>query len=62
MRCFVQDLSLNVHSYLNLFLNGSISSLDNGSVTTSYWVKNMHLSLVAYVKITHECEWYRMTC
>ena len=28
MRCFIQDLSLNVHSYLDLFLHGSSSSFD----------------------------------
>ena len=29
LECFIQNLSLNVHSYFNLFLHWSISSFDN---------------------------------
>ena len=29
MRCFIQDLSLNVHSHLDIFLQGSSSSFNN---------------------------------
>ena len=29
MRCFIQDLSLNLYSYLDPFLHGSSSSFDN---------------------------------
>ena len=41
-RYFIQDSSLNVHSYLDLFNMGVAHHLTRGSVTTSYWVKNLN--------------------
>ena len=52
MNCFIQDLSLNVHFYLDLFLHGC----DIGGirwVTTSYRVKNLHLSFGVSIKSTY---------
>ena len=31
------------------------------SVTTSYWVKHLHLSFGVSIKNMHESEWYRVT-
>ena len=41
----------------HLITNGGIKN-----VTTSYWVKNLHLPLVASIKSMLEFKWYRMTC
>ena len=40
---------------IHLTTIGSINS-----VTTSYWVENLHLSFVAPIKRTHEFKWYRV--
>ena len=47
MMHFIQNLSLDFHSFLDLYLNGSGSSVDNNwwyRISTSYWVENMQLS------------------
>ena len=56
VRCFIQDLSLNVHYYLDLFLHRRSSSSDN-----HWWyqqhshellAKNLHLSFDVSIKST----------
>ena len=42
IRCFIQDLTLDIHSYLDIFLHGSSSSFDN-----HWWYqKHYHALLV----------------
>ena len=42
IRCFIQDLTLNIHSYLDIFLRGSSSSFDH-----HWWYqKHYHALLV----------------
>ena len=43
---FIKKLSLNFHSFLDLYLNGIGSSVDNYRwyrISTSYWVENLQL-------------------
>ena len=66
MRCFIQDLSLVVHSYLDLFLHGSSSLFDN------YWqYQQRYCELLAQKSASFICcikkgmeefEWYRENC
>ena len=44
MRCFIQDLSLNVHSYLDLFLHGCSSSFDN-----KWWYQQYYHELLGQI-------------
>ena len=50
IRYFIQDLSLNFHSYLDVFLYGSSSSFNNLWLChqryhgSKIWVENLHLS------------------
>ena len=64
MRFLIQDLSLNAHSYLDLFLHGSNSSLTTIEVPTTLprdigWKT---VSFVVSIKSMHEFAWYRVTC
>ena len=68
MRSFIQKLTLNVQSYLDLFLHGSSSSFYNPwwyqqrYQEWSYWVENLHVSFGVPIKKAHKFEWYRKTC
>ena len=51
MMHFIQNLSLGFHSFLDLYLNGSGSSVDNNwwyGISTSYWVENQQLSFCLF--------------
>ena len=64
MMHFIQYLSLNFHSFLDLYLNGSSSSVDSNQwycISTSYWVENLKLSSCLSIKSTHEFKWYKKT-
>ena len=52
---FIENLSLNFHSFLDLYLNGIGSSVDNNRwyrISTSYWVENLQLPFCLSIK-TH---------
>ena len=53
MKCLIQDLRLNVHSYLDIFLHGSGSSFDNHwrHNTTNYWIE-MEIDLLKWTGTT----------
>ena len=58
MMHFIQNLSLNFHSLLELYMH------DNNRwyrISTSYWVENLQLSFCWSVKSTHEFKWYTKT-
>ena len=59
MWCFIQDLSLNVCSYLVFFLHEKGSSFDNHCCFQQSFhellAKNLHLSSI---KIKHRFKWY----
>ena len=47
MMHFIQNLNLDFHSFLDLYLNGSGASVDNNQwyrISTVYWVENLQLS------------------
>ena len=61
MMHFIQTLSLTFHSFLDLYLNGIGSSVDNNRwyrIGTSYWVENLQLPFCSSIKSTHEFKWY----
>ena len=64
--CLVQGLILIFYSFLNLFLHGSSSSVDNYRQYQQryhkYWVKILKLSFALSIKSTHQFEWYKVTC
>ena len=46
MMHFIQNLSLLFHSFLDIYLHGSGSSVDNirwYRISTTYWIENLHL-------------------
>ena len=48
MMLFIQNVSLNFRSFLDIYPYGSGSSVDNNRsycISTSYWVENLQLSL-----------------
>ena len=63
MRCSIQDLSFSIYSQLDIFLHGSSSSFEN-----HWWYHQRYHQLLdgksaSLIRcITHEFEWYRMTC
>ena len=64
MMHFIQNLSLNFHSFLDLYMNGIGSSVDNNRwyrISTSYWVENLQLPFCLSIKSTHEFKWYART-
>ena len=64
MATFIQNLSLDFHSFLDPYLNGSGSLVDNNRwyrINLSYWVKNLHLSFCLSIKSAHEFKWYTKT-
>ena len=54
MRCFIQNLSLSIHYYLDIFYMGVAHHLTTtvgiSSIRTSYQIKNLHLSLDVSIK------------
>ena len=61
---FTQNLGLDFHSFLDIYLNGSGSSVDNSRwyhINWSTWVVNMQLYFCFSIKSTHEFKWYRKT-
>ena len=61
MMHFIQDLSLNFYFFLDIYLHGCGSSVDNKRwyhISTSYWVENLQLSFCLSIKNTHDFEWY----
>ena len=64
MMHFIQNLRLNFHYLLELYMHGSGSSVDNNRwyhISTSYWVENLQLSFCLSIKSTHEFKWYTKT-
>ena len=64
MMHFIQNLSLNFHSFLDIYMNGIGSSVDNNRwyrISTSYWVENLQLPFCLSVKSTHEFKCYART-
>ena len=64
MMHFIQTLSLNFHSFLDLYLSGIGSSVDNNRwyrISTSYWVENLQLTFCLSIKSTHEFKWCAKT-
>ena len=64
MMHLIQKLSLNFHSFLDLYLSGIGSSIDNNRwdrISTSYWIKNLQLPFCLSIKSTHEFKWYANT-
>ena len=61
---FIQNLSLDFYSFLDIYLNGSGSSVDNNRwyrISTSNWLENLKLSICWSITITHEFKWYTKT-
>ena len=61
---FIQNLSLNLHCFLDIYLHGSGSLVENNQwycISTSYWVENLQLSFCLSITRTHEFEWYTNT-
>ena len=67
---FIQKLSLNFHSFLDLHLNGSMGVAHQLTINwwyrinTSYSVENLQLSFCLSslsIKSTHEFKWYTQT-
>ena len=61
---FIQNLSLNFHSFPGLYLNGTSSSVDSNHwyrISTSYCVKNLQLSSCLSIKSTYEFKRYTKT-
>ena len=53
---FYSNLSLNFYFFLDLYVNGIASSVDNSrwySISTSYWVENLQLPFCLSIKSTH---------
>ena len=64
MMHFIQNLSLDLHSFLDLYLNKSGSSADNNwwyRISTSYWVEYLQHLFCLSIKSTHEFKWYTKT-
>ena len=64
MMHFIQNLSLNFHSSLDLYLYGSGSSVEKNQwyrISLSYWVENLQLLFCLSIKSTHEFKWYTNT-
>ena len=62
---FYSRLRFKCSLLFRLFLHGLVHLTTTGrinSVTTSYCVKNLHISFVVSIKSTHEHEWYSVTC
>ena len=63
---FIQDLSLNVHSYLDLFLHRSSPSFNNYWGHQQRYKELLGRKSASFIwcisKSTHEFEWYRVTC
>ena len=61
---FYSSLSLDFHFFLDLYVNGIGSSVDNNRwyrIRTSYWVENLQLPFCLSIKSTHEFKWYAET-
>ena len=61
-RCFIQDLILNIHSYLDLLLHGSSSSFDNHWRYQQRYHELLGQNSPCFIKSTHEFKWYKVTC
>ena len=62
MWCFIQDLSLTLHSFFFTGVAYQLAIGDMSSVTTSYWVKDLPLSFGLSTKSATEFECYKVTC
>ena len=62
MMHFIQNLNLDFHSFLDLYLNGSGASVDNNRwYCMSYWGENLQLLFCLPIKSTHKYKWYIKT-